>query len=128
MLLRHIRLLTKRLETCVTDDGMVYYYDPDTGTSVYTQPTLLSKWNLLRTIGVVTGNGTVTGAGIELAGRSRRPYGYSSGTVIVEHDSLANEFSVSVPDVPVNPLDWELVHGNPPYYYCQTTGESTYKK
>lgn len=128
VLLRYIRQLTKRLETCVTDDGVVYYYDPDTGTSTYTQPTLLSKWNLLRTIGVVTGNGTVTGAGIELAGRSRRPYGYLNEAEILEHDSLAGEFNMSVPDEPVNPLDWELVHGNPPYYYCRTTGESTYNK
>lgn len=113
--MRYVRIVTKRLEHCSTDDGAPYYYDPDTGTSTYTYPTVLNYWSLLRKLGVVTGNGTVTGAGIELAGRSRRPQDFAG---------YLTDIATSAED----PEHWELVDGNPPYYYNVYTGESTYTK
>lgn len=116
-ILRHTRVLTKRLEECVTDDGVTYYHDPDTGVSTYEYPTVRGYWNTLRKFGVVTGNGTLTGAGVELAGVSRRPTGYEQG------------WADAVPEGPSeDPDNWELVDGNPPYYYNVTTGESTYMR
>lgn len=123
--MRHTRLISKRMETCYAEDGSEYYFDPETGASTYVFPTVLSYWGTLRKLGVVTGNGTVTGGGVELAGKSRRPYGYPTTSdqqqLYLGDDEVQEQVEESA-----DPEVWEFVDGNPPYYYNTSTGESTY--
>lgn len=119
--MRYVRLLAKRLEHHFMDDGTPYYYDPEADTSTYTFPTVLYYWGVMRKLGVVTGNGTVTGGGIELAGKSRRPDPYADfGGYITNEDGTM--------EVGAEHEHWELVDGNPPYYYNLYTGESTFTR
>jgi hypothetical protein len=137
--MRYVRILSKRLETHTADDGTVYYYDPESGTSTYYFPTVQYYWNTLRKLGVVTLNGTVTGAGIELAGKSRRSaladdsgqegrqaaYQLTDGSAYDE-GVLASQQMLDQESA--DPDHWEFVDGSPPYYYNVHTGESTYAK
>jgi hypothetical protein len=112
--MRQVRIVGKRVEECRTDDGYTYFYDPETGTSSYERPSLLGYWNKLRLMGVVTGNGTVTGAGIELGG--------------VWRGSLKQpEISDTVEDL----NNWEECvnpENGATYFYNKSSGESTYTR
>lgn len=69
--------LPEEWDKLYTNEGQDYYFNPRSKRTVWVLPSVSRYWDTLRLMGVVTGNGAVTGGGWECAGvwrgRSPRP-------------------------------------------------------